>query len=287
MDKIKQAKLIELRNKKNINNKKADLARHTELIESINKLHSLFEDNGSTNTDKLLNKLEEFSVFKSDVLSIKEAITNLNRDNVSINNFAELIESQSNIDFTQVINAINQLTEVVKANTVDSVTIKNRDTSEYIPVRRVRQVQNRLVFDDDPLQVTVVGGGGGSGGLTMLPFKDSTGKSVQVTVTEDGKLPVDAGSMSQDIRMTFTDDDELRTSNVPDTRFNFTDNDELKVFGNKVGDLINFNYDSVYASYPDQLTEVYTYKLNSNTVGTITVTYLAIDKKELASCVRS
>lgn len=272
MDKIKQAKLIELRNKKNINNKKSDLARHTELIESINKLHSLFEDNGSTNTDKLLNKLNEFSVFKSDITKIKESIANLKIDNVSIDNFSELIKLRGDIDFTQVINSINKLSKTISENTVDSVTIKNKDTSEYIPVRRVRQIQNRLVFDDDPLQVNVVGGGGGYGLDNRLNFNDA------------GQLEVDAN---------FSGDIEIGDVQIKNVEGNIVNpaTSENQINGSQktqvVNDLINFEFDSVYGAYPDSVTEVYTYKLNGEIVKTITIIYANIDKKELISCVRS
>jgi len=193
MDKSKQAKLIELRKKKSADKKNSELSKHTQLIETINNLHSLFDNNSKKSydyTDRLLSKLDEFSSFKNEVSKVREAIENIPKiDNVTVNNLSEIIESQQSIDLTEVIKAINALILVVKNQTVDSVTVKNKDTSEYIPVRRVRQVQGRLVFDDDPLQVTVAGGGGSR--IGMLPFKDETGKAVQVELV-GGKVPVEA-----------------------------------------------------------------------------------------------
>lgn len=44
-------------------------------------------------------------------------------------------------------------------------------------------------------------------------------------------------------------------------------------------------YDEISASYPTQQTEIYTYKLNSNIIGTITVTYQDSSKELLTSVV--
>lgn len=44
-------------------------------------------------------------------------------------------------------------------------------------------------------------------------------------------------------------------------------------------------FDRVDASYPDAITEVYTYSLNGTNIGTITVTYLNSNKKDISSVV--
>jgi hypothetical protein len=54
-----------------------------------------------------------------------------------------------------------------------------------------------------------------------------------------------------------------------------------------INELINFQYDSVYAAYPDTVTEVYTYKLSGDTVATITIIYTDDSKETLISCIRT
>lgn len=51
--------------------------------------------------------------------------------------------------------------------------------------------------------------------------------------------------------------------------------------------LINFEFDSVYQTNPDTVTEVYTYKLAGATVATITIIYTDATKETLVSCIRS
>ena len=45
------------------------------------------------------------------------------------------------------------------------------------------------------------------------------------------------------------------------------------------------DFDEIQASYPTASSEIYTYKLTSNTIGTVTVTYTDSDKKDLQSVV--
>jgi hypothetical protein len=51
--------------------------------------------------------------------------------------------------------------------------------------------------------------------------------------------------------------------------------------------LINFEFDSVYLTEPDTVTEVYTYKLSGNIIATITIIYTDVSKETLISCIRS
>lgn len=46
-------------------------------------------------------------------------------------------------------------------------------------------------------------------------------------------------------------------------------------------------FDSIFATYPDSITEVYTYKLVANTVAVVTIAYTNTNKKYLASMVRT
>jgi len=51
--------------------------------------------------------------------------------------------------------------------------------------------------------------------------------------------------------------------------------------------LVSEKFDSIFASYPNATTEVYTYKLNGTTVATVTVLYVDATKAQLVSVVRS
>ena len=50
---------------------------------------------------------------------------------------------------------------------------------------------------------------------------------------------------------------------------------------------ISAYYDSIYATYPDGTTEVYTYQQGTTPVGTTTVTYLDTAKGSINSVIRS
>jgi len=64
------------------------------------------------------------------------------------------------------------------------------------------------------------------------------------------------------------------------------DNAYVKTF-DQGGFLSGVEYDNIAATYPDTVTEVYTYKLVAVTVATITVIYTDASKKYLVSVVRS
>ena len=53
------------------------------------------------------------------------------------------------------------------------------------------------------------------------------------------------------------------------------------------GKLVTEAFDSVYATYPDSVTEVYTYQLAASTVATVTVIYTDSTKANILSVVKS
>lgn len=166
MDKARKAKLLELRQKKIANRTQTDSQRHAEFLQAITGLHELFNETAEKNaqtTDELLEKLAEFSSFKSEVADVKKAIDLIPKvDKVAISNIKELIEAQKELDLTDVTKAINALAKQVQDSTVTEVKVNNQDAADYIPVRRVVEVQGRLIFDDKP------GGGGGGGGFSVV-----------------------------------------------------------------------------------------------------------------------
>lgn len=180
MDKIKKDKLLEIRSKQQKERVNNETARHQELVEAINGLTSLFGQKADADLeliDTVIQKLSAFEGFKQEIAAVKQAIKELPRE-VKVSNLSELINSRKEVDFSEVTKAINNLSELVKKQSVDNVAISNQKPEDFIPTRRVRQVQGRLIYDDDPLQVTVVGGGGG------------TIAAVQPELIENGKVKV-------------------------------------------------------------------------------------------------
>jgi hypothetical protein len=53
------------------------------------------------------------------------------------------------------------------------------------------------------------------------------------------------------------------------------------------GAIVAVNYDQILASYPDIVTEVYTYKLTGLTVATVTVVYTDSTKANLSSVTKT
>lgn len=53
------------------------------------------------------------------------------------------------------------------------------------------------------------------------------------------------------------------------------------------GAIVAVNYDQILATYPDPITEIYTYKLSSVTVATVTVLYTDSSKANLASVTKT
>lgn len=193
MDKARKLKLLELRQKKTANRQKTDNQRHAEFLQSITGLHDLFKEKNAKDvkkTDELIDKLSEFSSFKKEVQQVRQAIQDLPKvDKVAISNITELINAQKDLDLTEVTKAINELTKQVAAQTIDAVTIKNKDANDYVPIRRVIEVQGRLIFDDKPMEVTVVGGGGGMAtiaGVQPELVRDTVNGKAMAIVNPDG-----------------------------------------------------------------------------------------------------
>lgn len=189
MDKAKKQKLLELRKKKNADSKKSESTKHAELVNAVNNLSSLFKDNEKKHADTidtLLSKLEEVSAFRNEVIEVKQAINDIPVTNaVAVNNLHELLELKQEVDMTPVTRAIENLTKAISKQVVEKVTIKNKKVDEFVPMRRVRSVQGRLMFDDDALKVEVIGGGGGS---VVNNYSKETAKDVRFDPDETAPI---------------------------------------------------------------------------------------------------
>lgn len=189
MDKAKKDKLLELRRKKNADSKKSESIKHTELVTAVNNLGNLFEENekNHANTiDALLNKLEEVNSFKEEVALVKQAIESIPKtESVSVSNLSELLSLKQEVDMKPVTKALENLIKAVNKQVTDKVVIKNKKAEEFVPMRRVRSIQGRLMFDDDPMKVEVIGGGGGS---IINNYSKETAKDVRFDPDESAPI---------------------------------------------------------------------------------------------------
>jgi tetratricopeptide (TPR) repeat protein len=154
-----RAKLAELRKKK----ADAKRAEHREMLDSNESIVEAIKEldksiNGKVNFDaeRLFNQLEEFkqvgSLSKS-ISSLEQSIKKLS-DNKKAD-LAAIIEKVGGTRDVAIADAIAALKDSIQEKVVD------QNPSDFTPVRRVRMVAGKLVFDDEPLQVRVSGGSGG------------------------------------------------------------------------------------------------------------------------------
>lgn len=162
----KQEKLLELRKKKTAKKQQSEAAKHSEMLKALNELGGLFEINAEKNSqalDKLLRELSKMDSFKQEVKAVRQAIKNIPQtESVRVTNLSDFINAIPKVDISEIREAVEKLTSAVEEQSVDSVSISNQKPEDFIPTRRVRMVQGRLVYDDDALKVNVVGGGGGT-----------------------------------------------------------------------------------------------------------------------------
>lgn len=178
-------RLIDLRKKK-VENK---LKQHKELLDSnasikeaILSLNDTINTQEPVNLDALSKQLQELidsQTYGEDIKNLETVLRELS-DKEKLD---EIIQAIGEINNQDVVKAVNSLIEKITTRTID------QSPEQYQPVRRVRKIGQRLVFDDDPLQVTVNGGAMGGGGVPT--FRDNKGRVTQVTLTSEGKVPVE------------------------------------------------------------------------------------------------
>ena len=88
--------------------------------------------------------------------------------------FQQLLKSVENIRNDDVVKAVNELA-------INLQEQSSQQAKDYQPVRRVRKVGTKFVFDDEPLQVSIASGGGSSVQSSLI----RNGNSVAV-VNSDG-----------------------------------------------------------------------------------------------------
>lgn len=217
-----KAKLIELRQKKVENKSKQHqdiLDSNKSIVEAIEQLHKAINDTAQFNKDVLVEQITELRQSND----LKESFSILD-DSIK----AIKLEQQV-IDLESLIQAVNDVkldnSDVVAAIQSLATKIKNETSQrpeDYLPVRRVRRVGDRYVFDDDPLKVSVVGGGGSGGSSVQQSLVRDTanGKAIAV-VNPDGTNIGGGGGGGGDATAAKQDEqtavlEEIRDNQLPD-----------------------------------------------------------------------
>ena len=261
MDKDR-AKLAKLRKTK----ADAKAKQHQELVKSnqsvkdaIVELHQAINGKAAFNDEQIVEQLKLLAsnmTFKDEIAKLETAIVNKAKQPIELKNIEQLIDAANP---STVVDAINSMAVKLEANS-------SQKADDFIPYRRVIKVGKRFVFDDDKMNVNVIGGGGGSSSVQIPLVRDTDDGQAIAVVNPDGSNIGGGGSGGG------LTDTELRATPVP-TTINNT--------------LVPEQHDEIQATYPTTSSEVYTYKLSGASVAVVTVTYTDATKEVLTSVVRS
>lgn len=137
--------------------------RHEELIDkqdaivkAVGALYELINGKEALDTEKLAKQLSELSKDEQTANKIDElnkTIANTSKNShKTLESLLKDIHKFKPVDNKPVLTAIKSLTNTISKQT------HSQDADDFMPVRRVRKVGNRLQFDDDPMKVHVSGG---------------------------------------------------------------------------------------------------------------------------------
>lgn len=264
MDKDR-AKLAKLRKTK----ADAKAKQHQELVKSnqsvkdaIVELHEVINGKAAFNDEQIVEQLKLLAsnmTFKDEIAKLETAIVNKAKQPIELKNIEQLIDAANP---STVVDAINSMAVKLEANPT------SQKADDYLPYRRVIKVGSRFVFDDDKMNVNVMGGGGGGGGSSVqMPLVRDTDDGQAVAVVNPDGSNIGGGGSGGGLT-----DTELRATPVP-TTINNT--------------LVPEQHDEIQATYPTTSSEVYTYKLSGSSVAVVTVSYADATKEALTSVVRS
>lgn len=163
-------KLVELRKKKLEAQQKREDSKHAQVIagqnkiaEALTKLYEVINDKAEFDDKKLVEQLEQLktvSDLSGQFKRLETAIQQSKADTVEVSNLKTLVSKLDALDFDDdnIVTAIHDLTGAVQ------LKVPSQDPKDYIPVRRVRKIGQKLMFDDDPHTGGTTGGGAGGGG---------------------------------------------------------------------------------------------------------------------------
>lgn len=157
-------------------------------IEILEKTVEQFKETVGTgielkNTDDLLDQLGLLQNFHHEVKELKQSISEIKfPSNVEVNGLDDLISSAKElikkpdptfniekVDISPIVKSIVELTQKIEDQTITP----SKDIGDYMPMRRVIQVGNRLMWDDS----FYTGGGGGAAAATS----SSGGGSIDIS----------------------------------------------------------------------------------------------------------
>lgn len=234
---------------------------HKSVKEAIVELHKVINGKAAFNDEQIVEQLKLLAgnmTFKDEIAKLETAIVNKAKEPIELKNIEQLINAANP---SSVVNAINSMAVKLEANS-------SQKADDFIPYRRVIKVGSRFVFDDDKMNVNVMGGGSGGGGSSVqMPLVRDTDDGQAIAVVNPDGSNIGGGGSGGGLT-----DTELRATPVP-TTINNT--------------LVPEQHDEIQATYPTTSSEVYTYKLSGVSVAVVTVTYTSDDKQTLTSVVRT
>lgn len=190
-----KAKLAQLRRKKLEANKKIESEKHQavinsqkQVVESVNKLAEILE---SKDNKDILEVIKSIDTSK-ELQSMIDMVNKLDdKSEQSSKDLTELIAKNTAKQNEAIAEIASKLSESIQKQ-----NIKSQEPLDFVPTRRVRKIGNRLVFDDDPMQVSVVGGGG-IGKLSKISIVESIdfpGVFGMVVLNPDGSTISNGGT---------------------------------------------------------------------------------------------
>jgi siroheme synthase (precorrin-2 oxidase/ferrochelatase) len=190
MVKDNKERLLELRKKKAQNK----LNQHKEIVDGQVAIKDALVSFGETisgqafDWDQFKEHIESLKGSMSlnkDVGRLEAALNSIQTNALKASDITEVMNSVKTNDSKltkEVINAVNDLKVNLETNTM------SQKPEDFQPVRRVRKVGSRLIFDDDSMQVNVSGGGGG--GIQTNLIRDDAVAVVNPDGTEIGDPPL-------------------------------------------------------------------------------------------------
>jgi hypothetical protein len=166
IDRLKQQRLDKQKANQDLVSQLADK------IEDLKKTFDLGVD--IKGLDRLVDSLGEMAAFSDDVKELKAVIAALKIPNMpasvkveGLGQFSQVIKDIKAPDQTKEFKAIYKILDSLSNKSDAAVIISNRKESEFIPMRRVRSVNGKLMWDD-----SLPSGGGGS--VAFLYAEDRT-----------------------------------------------------------------------------------------------------------------
>lgn len=143
--------------------------------EITQRLDTLCKLVGEQNHDAVIDRLAKLEVVSDQLNTLNSTINKLYGKKLQITNLKELA---GHIKTEKVVipdnkEFFNKFFEQMQG--IEEKLKPNQDPTEFLPIRRVRKIGNRLQFDDDTWA------GGGSSGVGALPAGDNTVGRVKLT----------------------------------------------------------------------------------------------------------